>query len=449
MTFADRLLVKSETRSDPAPISLGEYYQFFSYGGINYSTLFGQTLKSDREEIETNFEGFVAGALKASGPVYTAIRIRQALFSEARPMWRDLIRGRPGDLSWTPELEKFRHPMGPGTGTGDLMAINLLDLDLAGNSYTTRRPSKFKRLRPDWTSIVLGIEGEVDADPNSLDAEVVGYIFHPGGKLSSEEPVSLLKEEVAHFIDVPDPAANFRGMSWLQPVVNEILGDRAATKHKLKFFENGATPNLAITLDPDIAPEKAKEWLTDFREHYGGHTNAYKTLALAGGADVKVVGADFRQLDFKVTQGYGESRIFNAAGIHPVVAGSAEGLQGSSLNAGNYGQSKRSTADITLRTLWRKWCGSFETLVPPPDGKELWYDDSDIKFLQEDLKDAADIQSTRAQTIASLIREGFTAESAIAAVTNDDLTLLKHTGQVSVQLQPGNPQANGEPDDTD
>jgi hypothetical protein len=76
----------------------------------------------------------------------------------------------------------------------------------------------------------------------------------------------------------------------------------------------------------------------------------------------------------------------------------------------------------------------------------LWYDDRDIPFLQEDLKDTAEIQQLQASTITMLIRDGYTPESAVAAVTNDEWSLLQHTGLVSVQLQaPGSmtPALNG------
>lgn len=449
MNLLEALTSRPEARSSFGPLAFEEWMSYFSNESLPHPLSFYQTLKADREEIENNFRGFVAGALKSSGPVFTAIRIRMALFSEARIMWRDLNDGRPGDLSWTPQLDLFRRPW-PGGTTGDLLGRCLMDADLGGNSYTTvRRGSRFKRMRPDWVSIVMGVDGRVDedTDPNDLDSEVVGYVYHPGGKHSGSDPVALAADEVAHFAPVPDPDAHFRGMSWLTPVLREISADRAATLHKLKFFENGATPNMVVTLDKDIDPDEAKSWLEYFAENHASAVNAYKTLYLAGGADVEVVGSNFQQLDFKVTQGAGETRIFEAAGIHPVVAGSSEGLQGSSLNAGNYGQAKRSVGDVTLRPLWRSFCGSFETLVPPPAGKELWYDDGDIRFLQEDLRDAADIQSTRAQTITNLIREGFTADSAVTAVVNDDMTLLEHTGLVSVQQQlPGESPTEGEPE---
>ena len=70
-----------------------------------------------------------------------------------------------------------------------------------------------------------------------------------------------------------------------------------------------------------------------------------------------------------------------------------------------------------------------------PSGAELWYDDRDISFLQEDQRDAAEIFQIEASTISSLVREGFTAESVQAATAAQDSSLLVHTGLVSVQLQ--------------
>jgi hypothetical protein len=67
---------------------------------------------------------------------------------------------------------------------------------------------------------------------------------------------------------------------------------------------------------------------------------------------------------------------------------------------------------------------------------ELWFDTADMPLLREDAKDAAEIEQIKATTITILVREGFTAESAMAAVMGQDMALLKHTGLVSVQLQP-------------
>jgi len=111
-------------------------------------------------------------------------------------------------------------------------------------------------------------------------------------------------------------------------------------------------------------------------------------------------------------------------------------MSGSSLNAGNFNSAARLVADRTLRPLWRNVAGSLQNIViPPPDGSELWYDDRDISFLQEDRKDAADIQFIEAQAIRQLVDAQFEPASVVAAVAAQDMTLLRHTGIPTVQGQ--------------
>jgi hypothetical protein len=229
-------------------------------------------------------------------------------------------------------------------------------------------------------------------------------------------------------------------MSWLTPVIREIQADRAATQHKLKFFENAATPNLAVSLAKEVTADQFGEFVEQMDRSHNGTENAYKTLYTAGGADVTVIGADFKQLDFKATQGAGETRIAAAAGVGAILANLSEGMQGSSLNAGNYGAAKRRFADGTMRPLWRNAAASLAVLLKPPPGGgqvRLTYDDRDIAFLREDQRDVAEIQAKEAQTIRTLTMPAGPPESIKAAIQNDgDWSLLVHSGLFSVQLQP-------------
>jgi hypothetical protein len=155
---------------------------------------------------------------------------------------------------------------------------------------------------------------------------------------------------------------------------------------------------------------------------------------LGGGADITVVGKDLRQVAFKDTQGAGETRIAAAAGVPPIVVGLSEGLQAATYS--NYGQARRRFADNTMRPLWRNMAGCLETLVKPPSGSRLWYDDRDIQALAEDKKDLAEVRQLESQQLRTLTDGGWTHDSVIEAVTSGDWTLLKHSGLFSVQLQP-------------
>jgi hypothetical protein len=254
--------------------------------------------------------------------------------------------------------------------------------------------------------------------------------------LPGETEARRPRSKVAHFAPMPDPLAHFRGMSWLTPVVREVLGDKAMVEHKLKFFEQGATPNMVITFDATQTVEQVKAFKELVEEEHSGLKDAYKTLYLGGGSDATIVGADIRQIDFARTQGKSETRILMAAGVHPVIAGASEGMQGASLNSGNFAQVRRIFSDIHLQDLWREAAASLQVLIDNrPPASELAMDGRRIPFLQEDQKDEAEIQRAQSRAITALVRDGFTAESTVAAVVANDMGLLEHTGLTSVQLQ--------------
>src|SRR6266508_2616137 len=246
----------------------------------------------------------------------------------------------------------------------------LVDADFAGSAYVARRnerPDRLMRMRPDWVVLVLGSQDDPDFAGLAMDAEIIGCMYHPGGIMSGQAAIPLLVDEFAHFAPIPDPLATYRGMSWLTPIIREIQADSAAPMHKLMFFENGASPQMVVSMGPEVSPANLKQFVAKMDDSHQGWQNAYKTLYLGGGADVTVVGKDLAQLDFKITQGGGETRIAADSGVHPVVVALSEGLAGSSLNAGNFQAAARITADKTLRPLWRNVSGALENIVPAPD----------------------------------------------------------------------------------
>ena len=369
--------------------------------------------------------------LFATNPVIWACMVaRQMVFSAPRFIWQRLNNGTPSEMFGSTDLRRLEAPWMGGT-TQDLLSRVIQDADLAGNSYWTGDGDELVRLRPDWTHIVLErrvLRGGV------LGWRKLGYIYQEPG----EEPVPLLADEVAHFAPVPDPLATYRGMSWLTPVIRETQNDGLMARHKAKFLENAATPNMVVRLAREVSPDAFGKFKAKMEANHRGVENAYKTLYLGGGADVTVVGSDFKQLDFAKVQGAGETRIAAAAGVPPIIVGLSEGLQAATYS--NYGQARRRFADGTIHPLWQNAAGSFGTLVRPPGGStsgavRLWYDARHVPFLREDAKDAAEIQGLQSRTIRALVDAGYTPESVVAAVNAQDWALLVHTGLFSVQLQ--------------
>jgi phage portal protein BeeE len=415
----------------------------------------------DREQIGNDFEAYIQHAYAANGVVFSCMAARMFLFSEARFAWQRFRDGQPQSLFTNADLQLLEQPW-PGGTIGDLLGRLLQDADLAGNGYYTTADDEGRfgkasakgtgrrivRMRPDWTTIILGSKS---GNLYALDTRPIAYLYRPPANLSGagdDGSVLLLPDEVAHFSPIPDPAARFRGMSWLTPVIREIQADKAATKHKLKFFQQGATISTVVSLDKDVQPDEFDAFVARMRAQTEGVDMAYKTLYLGGGADVTLNGTSMQQMDFKVTQGAGETRIASASGMHPVIVGLSEGLEGSSLNAGNFDSAIRLTTDKTIRPLWRNAAGALARILPSPGSdSRLWYDARDVAFLQNSTTDQASIQSKQATTAKSLTDAGFTPESVVAFLDTGNLNSLQHSGLYSVQLQkPGATKAAAGPE---
>lgn len=408
------------------------------YGGVGYPFLLQQTHTTPNEEEPGDFEGYTAALFKNNAVIFGLMEMRRRLFCQARFAWQQTVDGRPTKMFGSSTLGLLENPW-PNGYTSDMLGRMLQDADLGGNAFVARvAADRLFRLRPDWTTIIAG-STRADAEIGDPDVEVVGFLYQPGGLRGGRRAVRFLVEQVAHFAPTPDPEANWRGMSWLTPVLREVMSDNASTTHKRTFFDNGATPNMIVKLD--IKDRKRfMESAEMFRDQHEGAQNAYKTLFLGAGMDATVVGTNFQQMDFTNVQGAGEVRMALAAGVHPVMAGILKGLDASTFT--NFSQARRLLSDVTLRPLWHAAAESLQPVVDfPPNASRstvrLWYDDRDVPFLQDDMTDRAKVQAEQAATINTLITAGYKADSALTAVTSGDFASLlgQHTGMTSVQLQ--------------
>lgn len=198
------------------------------------------------------------------------------------------------------------------------------------------------------------------------------------------------------------------------------------------------TPNLAVTLKQGTTEAQFKRFMEKVNESHQGVDKAYRTLYLGAGADVHVIGTNLQQMDFRASQGHGESRIASAGGIHPTIIGLAENIHGSELNAGNWQAAKDLLFESVLSWMWPSLCTAWNQLVPSEQGARLWYDTRDVPFLRQDRGQQADMQQKQAAVMSSLVMQGWEPDSIVKATLANDWSLLKHSGMISVQLfKPG------------
>jgi phage portal protein BeeE len=410
----------------------------FAYGNTSYpfGTGLPGTLAGNRAaEIANSLPGYRA-ALQACPPAFAAQMVRALVLSQARftfrnPPWH---RATPRRTFGNPDLALLERPWVNGT-TGELVSRMEWHAGLAGNAFAYRQPGRLRLLRPDWTAILYGSQLEPDWPSGELDAELLGYVYANRG-IGAGKPHFLLPADMAHWAPLPDPEMTGLGMSWLTPAIREMQGDRLASEHKIRFFEQGATPNLVVKGIPAVDRTAFLELVDDMEERHAGVANAYRTLYLTAGADATVIGSNLAELDLKAVQGANETRLSVLSRVPAALLGISEGLAGSSLNAGNFSAARRNFADTWVYPVLQDLANSLAPVVKVPADAELWFDTADMPILREDARDAADIEAVKAVTITGYVKEGFTPESAVAAVRGQDVSLLKHGGLLSVQLQP-------------
>jgi hypothetical protein len=414
-----------ERDGPPQPISILDWARMFAPGMIvNYQGMAHQAVQ---------LGGYGGDAYDTNSVVFACMATRMLLFSEARFAYQHLQRGRAADLWVDPGLAVLEQPW-PGAQTGDLLSQAELDILACGNSYWVRDGEGYL-VRLDPNRVTLGsyqLSGAYWGQPGSLGTRVGIYTYQEGPNPGDQ--VEFLPTEICHYKPYPRRLNLPMGMSWLSPALPDTYNDNLLTNHKGSVLRQGANLSYVVTLDPNLTQDRFEQWVDWYKREHEGAENAGKTLFVAGGADVKTVSQTFEQLAVKATQGAGETRIAACAGVPPVLVGLSEGLAASTYS--NYAQARRRLVDGTLRPLWRSFAGAMQSIIPVQSGNRLWYDDRDIPFLREDVKDQAEILARDADTIVSLIKDGFTPDSSVDAVVAGDLSRLVHTGLVSVQLQP-------------
>ncbi len=421
---------------------------YFQYDGVGYQYGLRTTMSGQKvQQVSNTLPGY-ANALRACPPAFAAQMVRALVLGQMRFTWRNLPSHptTPRRTFGSAALGILERPW-PGATTQDLVSTMEWHAGLAGTAYVVRQGDRLRVLRPDWCGLIYGSESDPeDMAITAHDGTLLGLVYQNGGLWggSGTEPVAFLPDEFAMWSPIPDPERPGLGQSWITAALTDIRSDMAATTHKLNFFTNGATPNMVVSGIPAATPEQFMEAVQMLEARHTGLANAYKTLYLTAGADAKVVGSDLKQLDFKATQGAGETRIAMLGRVPAPLLGISEGLAGSSLNAGNFGMARRIFADSWIYPSMQDIAASLESIVQPPSNRrgqrdaELWFDTKDMPILREDAKDLAEIRQMNAQAARQLADAGWEPDAAIEYMMSDDVTVLRgrHTGVFSVQLQP-------------
>jgi phage portal protein BeeE len=404
------------------------YWEGMASGAAVLTSTYGS---SNNEAVLPQVTAWAQQVNASDAVVFAAIVARMQLLSEATFKFQA---AKDGHLFGDERLTILERPW-PGGTAGELLARMEQDVSVTGNAYLWSVPGEDRlvRLRPDWVTIV----SEIVAVPGGgLYRDVTGYwVEPPKSVLDQGKGQFYAAAEVAHWAPICDPAANFRGMSWLTPVYRDVNADSAMITHKIKYFQNNASPNILIRYSQKLNPGTIDSIRERMQARYGGVDNAFKTLVLDQGADLTVVGNSLAEIDFANVAQAGAERILADARVPPLVVG-LEPIKGAGKS---YESVMRHFGDTWARPQWRSLCAALEAIVPglPSPGQRLWIDTGDIAALQDGEQVRAQVSLIRMQALLTAVQAGYTRDSAVAAVDAGDVTQL--VPDPAAQQTPGAP----------
>lgn len=391
------------------------YWEGLASGAAVLTTSYGSP---DREAILPQLAQWAHAANGSNAVVFSAIVARMMLFSEAT---LQLQAKDDRHLFGTTGLSLLEEPFGPDTSTGELLVRMEQDDCLAGNAYIWGVPGgeRLVRLRPDWTTIISEL---IQVPGGGSYRRKLGYWCQPPAGVQGQGSGEYYPaDEVAHWAPLPDPDANFRGMSWLTPVYRDILGDDGMSTYKIRYLQNSASPNLLIRYSQKLHPGTVDSIRERVTARYGGADNAFKTLVLDQGADATVIGNSLQQMDFSAVGAAGEQRILAASMVPGVLVG-LEPLRGAGRG---YQESMQKFANLWARPSWRSACAVLARFVPDlPAGNRLWFDTSDIAALQDNALERGQASLVNMQAALTARQAGYTRESIVIAINSGDVTKL-------------------------
>ena len=231
----------------------------------------------------------------------------------------------------------------------------------------------------------------------------IGYDWNPklnvvnlaGGEDKNAMHISV--DQMAHWSPIPDPLANFRGMSWLTPILREVYADSAMTAYKTMYMDHGQ-PVQTIKYPAKLRPDTVDAIVERIMSKYGGVSNSWKPLIIDQSAD-PIMSAPLKDLDYRAVQAGGEERIcYGGRGAAVVEVGIRSAEQNETWET-----AARRFSDVYAR-LQRGGpsAPSLQKFVPniPAKGVQLWYDTTDIAALQAAETERA--QVTQVQAAAAL-----------------------------------------------
>lgn len=224
---------------------------------------------------------------KQVASVYKAVKAICDNIPQAYPIFVDV---KTGEEVEDPKLQELIDRPNPNQSWNDFIQAWAGHYALSGEAFIYKvmtlgqsagikgLPAQLKILRP--SAMVHEI------DKNTLEIAYWRYG-------SSQIPI----ESIIHTKDF-NPYDDYRGLSPLVPIEQELEIDRETLQFNKNFFRNDATPNFVLSTDKVMTPEQRERVLAWWEARHKGSKKAFRSALLEGGLQPKTIANTHKDMDF-------------------------------------------------------------------------------------------------------------------------------------------------------
>ena len=194
-----------------------------------------------------------------------------------------------GDISVEHPAYRLLRKPNPFMSGFDLRKLTTICLELAGNMFWLKERDNKGVVRELWP-----IPPHLLRLIPTLNTPFFWFAFW--GRI-----IPIPRSEIVWFKDF-DPANPYgQGISAAMALEDEAAADEKAAKLAARFFENDATPRLALMYNAQDMPQSQVRRIQDrWAEQFRGQWNAYKPAVVYGSLrEIKVISSSMRDMEFR------------------------------------------------------------------------------------------------------------------------------------------------------
>lgn len=271
--------------------------------------------------MQPTFKALAREGYQANAIVFACISTHAFAFPEPPlRVWRNSTSGGREVVAGHPIEVLFDKP-NEDMGGARFWQYVILYMAIGGNCYGYKVRSQAKKV------VELVPLNDSQIRPVAGGDKLISHyeIIDDSGQLTDEQK-RIPKEDIIHFMWLPDPLQPWRGQSPLKSAASDIDTDNELDRYIFSLLKNLAVPPMALKFPGVLGDDVFNRLRNQWEDHYGGE-NRGKPALLEAGVDVEKIGFDLNQLAFEALRNVPEARISAALRVPAVIVGLLVGLQ--------------------------------------------------------------------------------------------------------------------------